>query len=147
MTPRPFHPPAVRRRLRVIRQMLDDLEAMGEFTQQRLREDRVSRLAAERVLTQIVDLAAGVNTHLAAAVLAHAPESNTESFTLAAKTGAIDPELARQLIPSVKFRNILIHDYLDVDDEKFLLAVRLAPEQYGRYVQQVAGWLLKRLED
>ena len=147
MTPRPFHPPAVRRRLRVIRQMLDDLEAMGEFTQQRLREDRVSRLAAERVLTQIVDLAAGVNTHLAAVVLAHAPESNTESFTLAAKIGAIDPELARQLIPSVKFRNILIHDYLDVDDEKFLLAVRLAPEHYGRYVQQVAGWLLKRLED
>jgi uncharacterized protein YutE (UPF0331/DUF86 family) len=147
MNPRPFHPPAVRRRLRVIRQMLDDLESMGEFSLDRLQTDRVGRLAAERILTQVVDLAASINTHITVATLNRAPESNSDSFALVARIGAIDPGLARQLVPSVKFRNILIHDYLVVDDEKFLTAIKLAPEQYGRYVRQVASWLIDRINE
>jgi uncharacterized protein YutE (UPF0331/DUF86 family) len=144
MTPRPFHPPAVRRRLRMIRLLLDDLLSLGDWTADRLQTDRIGRLAAERILTQIVELAASANTHISAALLQRAPDNNTESFMLAAKAGALEVELARRLVPSVKFRNVLTHDYLDVDDERFLIAIRLAPEQYGRYVEQVATWLLER---
>jgi hypothetical protein len=41
-------------------------------------------------------------------------------------------------------RNVLIYADMDVDIDQFLAAIPLTIEQYGRYVRQVAQWLLDR---
>lgn len=63
-----------------------------------------------------------------------------ESFALAAESGMIDGELAAAVRPSVGMRNVLVHNYLDVDQERVALAVPMAVEQYGEYVRQVAAF-------
>jgi uncharacterized protein YutE (UPF0331/DUF86 family) len=45
---------------------------------------------------------------------------------------------------SVGMRNVLVHNYLDVDQELVAAAVPLAVEQYGEYVRQVANFLQNR---
>jgi uncharacterized protein YutE (UPF0331/DUF86 family) len=38
-------------------------------------------------------------------------------------------------------RNVLVHNYIDIDPERVAEAVPFALEQYARYVQQVASFV------
>ena len=141
MTPREVDWRTVRARLRRMRELLDRLTALGPVDAARLEAEPVTALAVERILTLLVDLAFAANSHLAVARLHRAPDSYAESFSLAAAAGVVDPALATRLRPSAGLRNVLVHQYLDVDPEQVAAAVPLALELYDAYVRQVAGYL------
>ncbi len=141
MTPRTVDWRTLRARLRRSRKLLDQLVDLGTVDMARLRAEPLTALAVERILTLLVDLAFAVNSHVSVARLGRAPDSYPESFALAAQSGVISSELAADLRPSVGLRNVLVHNYLDVDRERVAAAVPLAVEQYGEYVRQVAGFL------
>jgi uncharacterized protein YutE (UPF0331/DUF86 family) len=146
VSPRPFDPGIVQVRLRHLRTLLDDLVGFGAITVDRLETERILRYAVERVLTQLVEVAAGINAHLGAALLGTGRMEYGDSFDLAVKAGALTEETARCVRPSAGTRNVLVHEYLDIDYEQVAEAARRAPEDYGRYVREVAAFLLRREE-
>ena len=89
MTPRVFQPQVVQAKLRLLQRLLQELEDLGQMTRDRPEAEPVVRLALERLLTQLVDVAVSVNTHVATAILSRAPASYHESFVLAAQSGVI----------------------------------------------------------
>lgn len=56
----------------------------------------------------------------------------------------LDEGLAAALKPSVGLRNVVVHEYLDVDHAVVAAALPLARRDYGRYVRSVADWLAAR---
>jgi uncharacterized protein YutE (UPF0331/DUF86 family) len=146
MTPRELDGESIVAKIRAMRRLLDQLMALGPVDRQRFEEDFGAQLVAERVVSQLVDLAAAINTHVATVELHEAPHDLTQSFTLAARAGLIDKQLAEALAPSTGLRNILIHVYLELDLDKFVAAIPLAIDQYGEYVRKVARWLQQRAE-
>lgn len=95
----------------------------------------------ERVLTQLVELAASVNAHVLGSKFGRSPHDHGESFEMAGKCGIIPAELAVELRPSVGMRNLLVHEYLEIDLEKVAAAVPLAIDGYRRYVAAVARFV------
>jgi uncharacterized protein YutE (UPF0331/DUF86 family) len=142
MTPRSLDIARVHAKLRLMRDLLDDLDAAGPIDAQRLAGNRLLLRAVERILTQLVDTAVSVNSHVTVAVTGKAPPSYRESFAAAATAGAIPAALAEALVPSVGMRNVLVHEYTSADLARVAGAVPLASEQYGAYVRAVAQWLL-----
>lgn len=136
----------VQERLRLISDLLADLDVIGEVTADRLRRDRIVRHAVERILTQVVDLAVSVNSHIAAASEGRAPGTYRESFAAAARAGAISPELADELAPSAGLRNVLTHEYVAIDLVLVARAVSLARTGFRRYVAEVARFLQREAE-
>ncbi len=130
-----------------MRRLLDQLLALGPFDRSRLVSAEVPTLAAERILTLLVDLAFATNSHVSVAVLKRAPDSYPESFSLAAQAGLIDSSLATALEPSAGMRNTLVHAYVDVDYELVAVALVQAPEVFTEYVRQVAAWFADRADD
>lgn len=141
MTPRKLDDESILSKLRIMRRLLDELDSLGTITQAGLAREYGTQLIIERVLSQLVDLAGAINTHVAAAVLGEAPHDLRRSFDVAAHAGVITKDLADRLGPSTGMRNILVHAYLDLDMDRFVAAVPHALEQYGEYVRQAAGWL------
>lgn len=92
------------------------------------------------MLTQLVELAFGINGHVVVARLDRAPDSYRASFDLAAQAGLITAELAATLTPSVGLRNVLVHNYTAVDRRIVSDAVPLAVEHYAAYVRHVAAF-------
>ena len=66
MPPRDLDDQVVVRRLTAIRELVDLLARQGEVSGAQLRDDLVLRLAVERALSQLVDLASDVNSHVVA---------------------------------------------------------------------------------
>jgi len=131
----------VQERLRLLRDLLDDLDSIGDVTAERLERDRIVRHAVERIMTQLVDLSVSINGHIAAATLGRAPATYREAFGAAADAGAISRDLAEALAPSAGLRNILTHGYVRVDLGLVADAVPPARESFRRYVTEVAGFL------
>ncbi len=141
MTPREFDRNVVQARLRLIDELLDDLDRAGELEANMLQEDRMLRHAVERILSQLVELAVSINGHVSATVLGEAPKDYRSSFPLAATAGLIESELADRLQPSVGLRNVLAHEYVDIDLTMVAEAARRTKSGYRAYVRAVAAWL------
>lgn len=140
-TPRRLDWRAIAPKLRALDQLLGQLAELGTFDEERLLQEHVNALAAERILTLLVDLAFAVNSHVSVAESGQAPDSYAESFTLAGRAGMISEELAAALRPSAGTRNVLVHVYLEIDYAQVAAAIPLALTQYREYVRQVAAWL------
>ena len=144
MSPRDFSAEVLVLRLDLMRELLDDLDAMGDVTVGSLTQDRITRRAAERILTQLVDLAADINTHAATSLGGLRPTEYRQSFDAAVTAGLIEQELADALKSSVGMRDVLIHEYVATDLEMVAAAVPLARRDYAAYVRSVATWLQAR---
>ena len=141
MTPRRLDPSIVQARLSVMRGLLDDLAAVNAAWAPLLAENRIIRHGVERILTQLVEIATAINEHVAGARLQRVATSYGESFGLALECGLIDKQLHDDLLPSVGMRNILVHEYIEIDLGKVTNAIPLALNCYRRYVQQVAEFV------
>jgi uncharacterized protein YutE (UPF0331/DUF86 family) len=144
VTPRALQPARVHASLRQLRELLADLdELVGEPTAAQLASDRALRHVTERVLSQLVEIAVSVNSHVAAVELGQAPGDYRESFDLMARAGALPAQLAAQLRGAAGLRNVLVHQYLDVDLGIVAEAVPIARERFRAYVREVARYLLE----
>lgn len=146
MTPRRLDPAVVTSKLRTMRRLLDELERLGVVDATRFAREFGTQLIVERIVSQLVDLAAGINAHVLTVETDVAPPDVRRSFAGAASAGLITEELAVALAPSAGLRNVLVHAYVDLDVQRLIAAVPLAAEQYGEYVRQVARWVGERGE-
>jgi uncharacterized protein YutE (UPF0331/DUF86 family) len=138
VTPPALDTALVHAKLRAMRELLDDLDAAGPVDTARLTGDRMLRHAVERILTQLVELAAAINGHLAVGRLGRGATTYRESFTLAAQAGVVPEDLAARLAPSAGLRNVLVHEYAQVDLALVARGVELARTDYRAYVREVA---------
>ena len=126
-----------------MRGLLDDLTAVDSVGEPPLTESRMLRHGVERILTQLVELATAINEHIVGARLERVATSYRESFELAEECGLIDKQLRDDILPSVGMRNILVHEYLEIDLARVAAAVPLALSCYRRYVQQPAEFVIR----
>lgn len=83
-----------------------------------------------------------VAQHIAAAEGFTAPDSNAAALRLLGTHGVIDPGLAEALARAVGFRNVLVHQYAEVDDDRVVDALgRL--DDFRDFVSQVSAWLVR----
>lgn len=141
MTPRRLDPSIIQARLSVVRGLLDDLAEVNAQEELPLAENRMLHHGVERILTQLVELAAAINEHVVGARLQRVATSYRESFDLAEECGLIDKQLRDDLLPSVGMRNVLVHVHLEIDLRKIAATVPLALTSYRRYVQQAAEFV------
>lgn len=144
MSPKDFRATVVQSRLAQMRQLLADLERVGDVTAEQLQDDRFLRHVVHHVLVQLVQLAVAINSHVAATINGAAVTDYRTSFDAVVEAGVIGAELAAALRPSIGLRNVVVHEYLDVDHAVVAAALPAARRDYGRYVQGVATWLGRR---
>lgn len=80
------------------------------FEEDHLRQDAIA-INLQRACEQCIDLA----NHIIKSRKLGLPKDSRESFSLLSAAGVIPRELARQLEGMVGFRNVLIHEYQQMD--------------------------------
>jgi uncharacterized protein YutE (UPF0331/DUF86 family) len=111
----PVDPALIRRRLRALERSIRILRQLRDqgrlaFVDDEIVQDRVARnaqLAAQEC--------ADISLHIIAASGRETPETYAMALTALAKLGIIPSDLGGRLAAAVRLRNILVHDYLDVD--------------------------------
>lgn len=103
------------RRLDGLHGYLEKLRAFQRASEQEFRSSPALHDLAERYLHLAMECVLDLGNQVIAEQQLSAPEANRDTFTRLEVAGEIVPELAARLRAWAGFRNILVHQYLDID--------------------------------
>ena len=122
-------------------QRLDRLKNFKSLTLESYIDELDSQLIAERILELVIQSAVDINNHIIKRGL-KLPEANARnSFLLLKAHDILSDKLAEDLSKSVNFRNLLAHEYLEVDNYKVFEIIPKALKQYSLYVLEISQYL------
>ncbi len=99
------------------------------------------RRAVERLIQLIVDVAVDINTHAVVDEGGSPPKDAFNSFLDAANLGIIPMAFALQVAPSTGERNIIVHEYEQIDDTVVYQSIKEALAHYNQYIHHVTEYL------
>ncbi len=131
----------------------DDLEWLVRFKDdslESLKSDELKLAAVERILERIVMRAIDINEHLISELGTGEGKSTRltyrDTFLFLTGLGVYSKEFSEEIARSAGLRNILVHDYNDVDRKIVHASIRHCLQDYHKYVESVRSFL-DRLPD
>jgi uncharacterized protein YutE (UPF0331/DUF86 family) len=119
-------------------EILKDLE--GVELEEYLADIR-QQLLAERLLEIIIQAAIDINRYILKFGKSMENLTNEKTFLEMGQSGIISPELAHLLASSGGFRNILAHQYLQINHRLVFDLIQEALELYPLYCKEMVAYL------
>jgi len=98
----------------------------------------------ERNLEVAAQCVLDISHRLISLAAAPSPRDYYEAILRLGELGALPPEFARRLAPLAGFRNILVHEYLQVDWDKVYKNLQQV-DDLARFSDLVRQWLAKHI--
>jgi uncharacterized protein YutE (UPF0331/DUF86 family) len=108
-------PEVIRRRLHKLDEYLSILDQLRKYSLEVFVQDPEHYGSAERFLQLCIEVVSDIGSHLIADLELGEVSWQRDIPDLLAKKGHIEPDLAEKWIRMIGFRNILVHNYLDID--------------------------------
>lgn len=131
----------VARRLLALNEALTNLERPDCGDAKRLRADAVLRAAVERWLQVAIEVCVDVAHHVIASEGWTPPATGRAAFLTLAAHGRLDQALAQRLGGAVGLRNLLVHDYADIDLERLASIVGTDLDDLREFARTAAQWI------
>lgn len=96
---------------------------------------------AERYLQLAIQAVLDISNHIVADMNLGLPADNTELFGLLARRKVLSAALAKKLGPMAGFRNILVHEYLEIDRHRVYRALAKDLGDFERFIKAVSRLL------
>lgn len=134
------------RKIKLIQEGLGKLELLAKLSFDSLIKDYVAYGAAERYLERIITRAIDINRHLIAELAKGSESVRTyeDTFLRLADIGVITEKFAKDIAPSAGLRNILVHEYDEVNEKLIYKLVKQALDQYSKYCNYVLKFMAKK---
>lgn len=128
------------RKINLIQEDLEQLQKYKRTAREDIEKDIALEAAIERYLERMITRAIELNQHLIAESEMRdikIPKDYKGTFMALGDLKICPKEFARSISDSAGFRNILVHEYDDLDKEKFYLSLQAALEQYPEYCKYI----------
>lgn len=128
--------------LRLLRAVSDDLAVLRAEApaDARRRADPLWLRGVKYTFVTAIEACVDVAQHVCAAEGWGPPRDNGDAMRLLGTRGVLAADLAARLRRAVGFRNVLVHEYIDVEDDVVL--ARLAdPSDLDAFVTAVTAWV------
>jgi uncharacterized protein YutE (UPF0331/DUF86 family) len=128
--------------LRLLRSIADDIAVLRREARasQERRQDPIWLRGVKYTFVTAIEACVDVAQHICAAEGWGPPADNGDAVRLLGEHGVLSTELAVSMRKAVGFRNVLVHDYIEVDDS--IVAGRLKSLiDLEEFVRQVATYV------
>jgi len=98
-------------------QLLENLRELKEITKEEFLSNYKNYFSAQRALEISINICIDIGNHIVTLNNKEKPETFTDIIKILTKLEIISDELGTQLTKMVRFRNLLGHFYLEVDNE------------------------------
>jgi len=94
---------------------------------------------------ELIGRAVDINQHIIKEKDGEVPQDYAETFKILAKINVLEQDFANKLSKSVGLRNVIVHEYEEVDDKLLYNSIDIALEQYPRYCQAILEFIKKNI--
>jgi uncharacterized protein YutE (UPF0331/DUF86 family) len=128
--------------LRLLRAVADDLAVLraAAFASTEQRSEPLWLRGVKYTFVTAIEACVDVAQHICAAEGWGPPKDNADAFALLGRHDVLEKELAVRMRRAAGFRNVLVHEYIEVDDQ-IVLARLNDPSDLEEFSGQVAKWL------
>ena len=141
MTPREFQEDTIQRRLVSLRRILGELEKYRNTAAHELRANLSHMYAVFFMIQQIIDLATDINQHIATTSLDCVDSTSRRGFENLIRAGILPAELAQDFYKSSALRNVITHQYVEVNLDIIAASIPAVLEVYGKYTKSIGNWV------
>ncbi len=96
---------------------------------------------AERYLQLAIQAVLDISNHIVADMKLNLPADTRELFDLLARHKVLSASLSKKLIPMAGFRNILVHEYLEIDRRRVYRALKDDLGDFEKFIKAVSKLL------
>lgn len=129
------------RKLAEILKQLDHLTQLTKLKENELASNESQFYFAERVMERLIGAAIDINMHLVSDLAGEVPENYFDSFIALGKLKILPLPFAKKIALSASLRNILVHEYQQLDFTKFYEALTIAQHDYMKYAKRIQKFL------
>ncbi|CAB4936632.1 MAG: DUF86 domain-containing protein [Actinobacteria bacterium] len=114
-----------------------------QFAEDDRRADPLWLPGVKYLMITAVEACIDAAQHVCSAQKWGAPRDNADAMRQLARHGAIDGSMAEAMRLAVGFRNVLVHEYVAVDDRVVVARLQDLSDLTG-YISALSAWLLDR---
>lgn len=129
--------PLATQRLLRLEGYVNHLREFRRVERRRFLEDPAVHLSAERLLQLALEAMLDVGNQLIAARALPAPEIYADIPRILGEAGVLPPDLAHRLVGAAKFRNVLVHEYADLDRSRVYDNLQAGLDDLAAFAQAV----------
>ncbi|MFB6262335.1 MAG: DUF86 domain-containing protein [Bradymonadaceae bacterium] len=124
-----------------MREVVRTLRELAELDRGDFVDARHDRWAAERGLQLAAESTLDIGSHILVSHLNETPDTYDSIVDGLAERNVIDDELGERMSGLGRFRNILVHDYLEVDAERLYDFLTNRLDDFLRYADQIEAFV------
>lgn len=133
----------VERILNSLNDSLEQLKNKQGVPAERYKKDKDIQAIVERRLETAIQACIDIGNHIVSSENMGAPADYGEIFVLLAEKGVISDEQSEKLVRMAGFRNILIHEYRDILNEKVYDILQNRLSDFYNFAQSILDYLSK----
>ena len=114
------------------------LRRLAEHPSDELLDDHDRLHAAKYGFVVSIEAAVDIGRHVIASERLRAPDSFAEVFSILGEANLLSPDSAASMADAARFRNVLVHQYIDVDDELVIDILKTRLDDLGRFRREIA---------
>jgi uncharacterized protein YutE (UPF0331/DUF86 family) len=127
----------IRTKATAIRRNIERITRLASLPDEQFWSDERNIETVKLWLIELVQDAADLCNHLAARLAHQVPLSYPECFEMLGDEGILEKSLADSLRAMARFRNLLVHRYWDVDDQRVLQIARTQLDDLEQFLEAV----------
>lgn len=125
---------------RLLARLHEDMRALRALAKQDPRDDLTVLAAVKYHFITVIEGCSRIAHHLIASQQWRVAETNGDAVRVLAREGALTRGTAESVARAVGFRNILVHEYVDVDEEAVVDNLERIDELEA-FAAEIARWL------
>lgn len=126
---------------------MNALSKLRSLTYDEFAREHILVSAAERDLQVAIQAALDIASMILADQTTMLPKEYKDFFPGLAEIGVLPIDFAQKLVSMAKFRNILVHLYLEVDSRRLYRYLQENLSDFETFAYHVSQWLATHTED
>lgn len=135
----------VEEKLQKLQEFIDKLEELKKISYDQFINESIYPDAAMRNLQVGVEVIIDIGTHILSEIFQVKVSEYKEAIQKLGEAGVVPKEFAKEHIPMAKFRNLLVHEYGDIDIVKVYEYLQKAPDIFRQFAKYYVEFLEKEL--
>lgn len=135
----------LQKRLSRLEEVISGLRELESRERATLRESYFEMLALERLLELGAIIIFDIGNHILSAEYGVSADDYEGILTQLVARRVLSESLRSRLKGLAGFRNLLAHDYMDIDSERVLDLLSRAPQDFTDFAREIQVWLDSRV--
>lgn len=128
-------------RLKRLAELVAFLNRKKSLQRDEFLQDQESQLAVERALQLAIQIVIDIATHILATSSNVTPQDYADALRKLAQIKVIPSEFARRIAPMPGFRNVLVHEYIEIDTNRVYRNLQDEVDDFVKFAEYINAWL------